>query len=150
MLTVSAMPAAGEPADDVAEVLDALHAAAANSDGEAYFALYAEDAVFFGTDPGERWSVDGFKGYALPLFNAGTGWVYHPTERNIFFSDDGTIAWFDEVVVRDAGGDFRGTGVLRREGDAWLIVQYNLSLPFQNELWDEIIALVEKQAELVN
>jgi hypothetical protein len=41
----------------VGEVLDAFHDAASRADGALYFRLFAEDAVFIGTDASERWSV---------------------------------------------------------------------------------------------
>ena len=39
----------------IAQVLDSFHEAAADGDWEAYFNLMADQAVFLGTDVGERW-----------------------------------------------------------------------------------------------
>ena len=130
----------------VTVVLDSLHEAASEADGKRYFGLFSDDAIFFGTDPGERWTVAQFKAYALPRFNEGTGWTYRPTERHIYFSADRRLAWFDEALDRAQGGIFRGTGVLRHDEGGWKIVRYNLSIPIPNALWDKVIDLTE-QAE---
>ncbi|MDH3427291.1 MAG: nuclear transport factor 2 family protein, partial [Gemmatimonadota bacterium] len=88
---------AQDPAEAaVAATLDALHAAASEADGDSYFALFAEEGVFYGTDATERWSVDQFRAYVLPFFDRGQGWTYTPTERHVYVSDDGSTAWFDE------------------------------------------------------
>jgi hypothetical protein len=54
-------------------------------------------------------------------------------ERNVFFSDDGKTAWFDEILYNKVYGDFRGTGVLKIVGREWKIAQYNLLLPIPND-----------------
>ena len=51
--------------------LDALHVAASKADGERYFALFAPDAVFLGTDATERWTLEEFKNYAGERFKTG-------------------------------------------------------------------------------
>ena len=45
-------------------------------------ALYAPDAVFIGTDAGERWTIDEFEAYAEPHFSAGRGWTYRRTPHH--------------------------------------------------------------------
>ena len=45
------------PEAEIADVLDRLNAASAAADGDAYFALFAPDARFIGTDDGEHWSL---------------------------------------------------------------------------------------------
>ncbi|MFM7784830.1 MAG: nuclear transport factor 2 family protein, partial [Gammaproteobacteria bacterium] len=84
----------------IARTLDAFHAAAAAADGERYFALFTAQAVFIGTDATERWTLEQFRDYALPLFARGTGWVYRPRERHITLADlpCACIAWFDELL----------------------------------------------------
>lgn len=135
-------PAAPQ-ADATAEVeveraLDDLHLAAARADSAAYFTLFAPDAVFLGTDARERWTIQQFRAYAEPHFAAGRGWTYVPTERHVALSPDQATAWFDERLENAKYGECRGTGVLRRLGGAWRIVQYNLSVPVPNELLGEV------------
>ncbi len=54
---------------EIAKTLDAWHAAAAKPDEAAYFAFFTQDAVFLGTDPGERWPLDAFRKWAHPLLS---------------------------------------------------------------------------------
>lgn len=142
--TVHAQQAAEE---SVAATLDALHAAASAADGDRYFALFAEEGVFFGTDATERWTVEQFKAYALPFFEQGRGWTYSPTERNVFVSGDGTTAWFDERLFNETYGETRGTGVLVLRGGSWRIAQYNLTIPVPNELASDLVARIRASAE---
>ena len=120
--------------DAVENVLDNLHLYASEAKGEKYFNLYAEDAIFFGTDMSERWDKEAFREYAMTRFNEGTGWTYFMKERNIYFSDDGKTAWFDEVLTNKKYGEFRGTGVLKIVDTEWKITQYSLLLPIPNDL----------------
>jgi hypothetical protein len=135
---------AKEPRARVAETLDALHAYAAEADFERYFALYSPAAVFLGTDASERWSVEEFKNYARPVFASGRGWTYTVVQRWITVSMDGNTAWFDEVLDNASLGSCRGSGVLVRSGDDWLITQYNLTIPIPNDLADEFAARIEE------
>lgn len=118
----------------VAATLDSLHALAAQADFDRYFALYAPGAVFLGTDATERWSLEEFKDYTAPIFAEGKGWVYKVVERWITVSADGNTAWFDERLDNASLGECRGSGVLTRSGDQWLIEQYNLTIPVPNDL----------------
>ena len=129
------------PEQAIGRTLDTLHAAAAAAEGERYFALFAPDAVFIGTDATERWTLRQFRGYAEPLFARGTGWVYRPRERHVTLAalPCACIAWFDEVLDSQSYGTSRGTGVLVREdGGAWKIAQYALTFPIPNDLAPEL------------
>ncbi len=120
----------------ISRVLDALHLNAAEADFDGYFALFHDDAIFLGTDRTEHWLLAEFKRYARPRFESGGGWAYTPGERRIHVLKH--TAWFEERVHHARYGEFRGTGVLVRSGSKWLIMQYNLSLPIPNEMFDEI------------
>ena len=130
-----------------AATLDALHLAASKADGDRYFALFAEDGVFLGTDATERWTVEQFKAYALPFFEQGRGWTYSSTKRHIFVSIDGTTAWFDERLYNESLGDTRGTGVLVLRDGTWKIAQYNLTIPVPNELASDLVARIRDSAD---
>ena len=116
-------------------VLDKLHLYASEANGEAYFDLFADEAVFFGTDINERWDKEAFQEYGTARFAAGTGWKYFMKERNVYFSDDGRTCWFDETLINDKYGEFRGTGAMKTVDGQWKIVQYSLLLPIPNELF---------------
>jgi uncharacterized protein (TIGR02246 family) len=127
---------------DVNAVLDALHAAASRADGDRYFALFAPDAVFIGTDATERWSVDDFRTYAGPLFAQGRGWTYSVLERHVRRDTSGAVAWFDERLENSAYGETRGSGVLRRIEGAWRIEQYVLSFAIPNGVAKSVVDVV--------
>jgi len=118
----------------VEQVLDNLHLYAAEANAKKYIDLFADGAVFFGTDISERWPKVEFSNYATDRMSSGTGWTYFMKERNIYFSNDHKTAWFDEILTNKGYGEFRGTGVLKRVGTQWKIVQYNLLLPIPNNL----------------
>ncbi|MEC7895373.1 MAG: nuclear transport factor 2 family protein [Bacteroidota bacterium] len=120
--------------EQINKVLDKLHKYASEANGKQYFELFNEQAVFHGTDLNERWSIDEFKKYAQNRFDTGTGWTYTSLERNIFINSSNTTAWFDEIVINEKYGKFRGTGVLSKVDGMWKIDQYNLLFPIPNDL----------------
>ncbi len=136
---------AADDAKAIAGTLDALHASASKADFNGYFALFAPDGVFLGTDATERWTVDEFKAYAKPFFDKGQGWTYTTVEgkRFITIADDGGTAWFDELLDNAKYGRCRGTGVLRKIGDDWRIAQYNLTFTIPNDVADDVGALIK-------
>ena len=129
-----------------AGVLDQFHAAAAKADGATYFALFAPDAVFLGTDAKERWTLEEFKAFAKPYFDQGNGWMYIPRKdaRHLSFSADGAIAWFDELLDNAKYGECRGTGILKLIGGQWRIAQYCLTIPIPNEIASDVVAMIRK------
>ena len=120
--------------EQINKVLDKLHKYASEANGKKYFELFNEQAVFHGTDLNERWSIHEFKKYAQNRFDTGTGWTYTSLERNIFINSSNTTAWFDEIVINEKYGKFRGTGVLSKVDGMWKIDQYNLLFPIPNDL----------------
>jgi hypothetical protein len=133
-----ARPAAADSMTDISAMLDSFHAAASKADGNAYFALFAPDAVFIGTDASERWPVAAFRDYALPLFAKGKGWTYIPRAgtRHITLGQIpcGCVAWFDELLDNAGYGTSRGTGMVTLTPAGWKIEQYALTFPIPNHL----------------
>ena len=139
VLISSALPAAPLVAQDdaraaVSAVLDALHEAASEAEFDRYFSLYADEAVFLGTDATERWTREEFMDYARAPFETGRGWTYHTLERHIAIATDGRTAWFDERLENAGLGETRGSGVLVMEDGSWKVAQYNLTIPIPNEM----------------
>ena len=128
----------GRARADVSAVLDALHTMASEADFDGYFALYAQEAVFLGTDATERWTRQEFMDYTRARFDTGTGWTYHMLERHVSVASDGRTAWFDERLENENLGETRGSGVLVREDGRWKIAQYNLTIPIPNEMAREV------------
>ena len=133
-----------EATSGVSSVLDALHQNASIANEESYFALFAPEGVFFGTDATERWTVEQFRSYAHPSFERGQGWTYILREgtRNIDFDSSGSVAWFDEILDNENYGETRGTGVLRFIDDEWRITQYHLTIPIPNELARDVVQMI--------
>jgi ketosteroid isomerase-like protein len=128
----------------VGAVLDDWHAAAAVADEARYFAHFAPDAVFLGTDATERWTVEEFRRYAHPYFAKGTAWSFKAVERHVSFSPDRSVAWFDERLDTPNLGPARGSGILLNAGGAWKIAHYDLSVPIPNPLMKEIKQRIEE------
>jgi ketosteroid isomerase-like protein len=148
-LAVLILTASPSPADErstearaVDAVLTAFHDAASRADSDVYFKLLSDDAIYLGTDAGERWTVDEFKAFAEPYFSEGRGWTYTATSRNIVIGPGGSTAWFDELLWNESYGTCRGTGVLVASPDGWRIAQYHLTFPVPNELAEDIVALI--------
>ncbi|AXG73862.1 hypothetical protein DVK85_06255 [Flavobacterium arcticum] len=124
-------------------LLNDWHTAAANADYNSYFDKIAEDGYFMGTDATENWNKKDFSVFAKPHFDKGKAWNFKTLERNIYFSEDGKTAWFDELL--DTWMKVcRGSGVLEKEGDGWKIKHYVLSMTVPNKVTKEIIPLKAK------
>ena len=137
-------PAGAPERRAVEQALDAWHAAAARSDLEGYFGRMAPGAIFLGTDASERWTKDELEAYAAPHFAAGRGWRYVPRERHVFVAGD--VAWVDERLWNETYGETRGTSVLVRQGERWLLAHHTLSFPVPNELAADLVARIRAAA----
>jgi hypothetical protein len=124
----------------IARELDDFHDAAARADEDRYFAHFAPEAMFLGTDATERWDIPAFRAYAHPHFAEGKAWSFRGTRRTI--SVRGDIAWFEEDLETANLGPARGSGVLARAGPRWLIEQYVLSIPIPNQRFREVRELL--------
>ena len=129
----------------VRNVLERFHGAAAKADGATYFACFAPDAIFTGTDATERWTVPQFRAFCEPYFSKGKGWTYVATERNVFLAPDLRTAWFDESLDNESYGNVRGSGVLRLDGERWRITQYVLSIPVPNDLAGDLVKRIRER-----
>jgi SnoaL-like domain len=141
ILMFAATVSAETPAAKVASVLDDWHQAAAAANFARYFGHFAPNGVFLGTDASERWTVSEFQAYAKPRFEAKKTWNFHPHDRHIDFSSDGSVAWFDEALDTPNLGPCRGSGVLVRQKGVWKIAQYNLSMTIPNPLAPEVVKM---------
>lgn len=127
----------------VARELDDFHDAAARADEPRYFAHFAPEAVFLGTDATERWNVTAFRAYVHPHFAAGKGWTYRLVRRAVSFAPSMSTAWFDEDLLGERVGPTRGAGVLVFLDGRWLIALYDLSITVPNERFDAVKAVLD-------
>jgi ketosteroid isomerase-like protein len=135
-------------AQAVQRLVDAWHAAAAAVDAEGYLEALSADAVFLGTDPEERWDKAGFTAYVRHYFvDLKRGWTYVPSRRQVMFSPDGRMAWFDERLENAGYGVLRGTGVLRLEEKGWRICHYSMTFAITNERTKAVVQLLRGSAE---
>jgi len=139
-LSVSGIRAQSDSETAVHRTLDAWHKAAAEADFEGYFGRMTRDAIFIGTDASENWGAGAFQSFAKPYFDRGRAWDFTAVERHVFFGEQGTIAWFDELLDTWMGL-CRGSGVLLKEGSKWKIAHYVLSIAVPNENVNEVLAI---------
>ena len=126
----------------VARVLDDWHDAAAKADEARYFGHFANGGVFLGTDATERWDVAAFRAYAHPYFARGKAWSFRGVRRRV--AARGDVAWFEEDLETQNLGPARGSGVMVRSGDRWLIEQYVLSVVVPNDKFKAVKELLER------
>lgn len=127
--------------NDISNVLDAWHLAAANADFDTYFGLLTDDAIFLGTDASENWDKKTFEDFSRPYFEKGKAWAFKPYNRNVYFSEDGTIAWFDELL-NTWMKTCRGSGVLIKKDGMWKIKHYNLAVTVPNDIVKDYLKLL--------
>lgn len=131
---------------NIENLLDQWHQAAANADQQAYFDFIAADGIYIGTDATENWTKAEFYEWSMSYFENGKAWSFKATERNIYFSKEKSIVWFDEQL-KYSGGVLRGSGVLAKEKDKWKLKQYVLSLPVPNEKFKDVIEVIKEEKD---
>lgn len=121
--------------------LDQWHDDAANA-RPAYFDKMAEGSIYIGTDKTELWQKQDFQEWAQKYFAEGKGWDFDRINRNIYFSEGGEVAWFDELLGTWMG-DCRGSGVLSRQDSTWKIEHYHLGVTVPNDTLNGFIEMVK-------
>ena len=123
------------PDESVETVLDQWHKAATTGKYEKYFSYFEDStSIFMGTDATERWTIAQFAPWAAPAFEDGLAWDFTPFNRVVYYSNDSSIAWFDEELETPNLGLCRGTGVMKAVDGFWKIAHYNLAVPIPNEI----------------
>lgn len=120
--------------------MDNWHKSAGSSDFNAYFDAMDASFVYIGTAPGERWTKETFALFAKPYFEKGKGWDFKVKTRNWKLSEDGNVAWCDEVLSTWME-DCSGTAILVKKNNQWKIVFYDLHVLMENEKMDEFLKL---------
>ncbi|MCD6066407.1 MAG: hypothetical protein K0S33_1233 [Bacteroidetes bacterium] len=127
---------------EVNAFMDQWHQDAANAD-TVYFSKMAPDGIYIGTDKSELWKRDEFKKWSKPFFDKGKAWDFKATSRNVYFSEDGKYAWFDELLDTWMGV-CRSSGVLHRKNATWEIKHYQLSVTLPNDITKDFIKMVNE------
>jgi len=133
-----------QPTQDVYELLSKMHEATKAADHETYFAIFTDDAVFFGTDIWERWPKDEFESLYRPYMESGNGWWFQMRDRHIDIQPGGTVALFDETLYSEAYGQCRGSGACRLEDGEWKITRYHLDITIPNGIANNIVDTIRK------
>jgi hypothetical protein len=134
--------------DKINLFLNQWHQAAAVSEYDSYFEKMHTSSIFIGTDATENWDKPAFMNYAKPHFDIGKAWNFKVLERNLFISEDGKIAWFDELL--DTSMKIcRGSGVLILDDNQWLIKHYVLSMTIPNEQSKAVIDIKKDKENLL-
>ncbi|MFK8045998.1 MAG: nuclear transport factor 2 family protein [Crocinitomicaceae bacterium] len=110
---------------------------------DAYFDFMADDFIFLGTAPGERWTKAEFYKFSEPYFDQKSTWDFKTIDRHWYYSENGKIAWFEEDLDTWME-DCRGSGVLIFVYNQWQIAHYNLTVLIENEKVQEFISLRKK------
>lgn len=127
----------------VNSLMDNWHKAAATADEVVFFGSMTKDCIYIGTDASERWLRDELKEWSAEFFKRDKAWDFTPIERQVFFSDNGKIAWFNETL-NTWMGVCRSSGVLQLTNDGWKIKQYHLSMTVPNDAVKEYLEMVKK------
>ncbi len=126
--------------EKVDDLMNNWHQDVAKFDNEAYFEFMADEFIFLGTDPSERWTKESFNDYCKPHFEKQKTWDFKTNWRNWYFSENGKTAWFEESLDTQME-ECRGSGVLVYEVDKWKIMHYNLAVVIENEKMGDFIEL---------
>lgn len=132
---------------NINQVLEDWHKAASEANFEHYFRLMTNDGIFIGTDATENWQNQEFRDFAKPYFDNGKAWSFTTLERNIYTSETGKTAWFDELLNTQMG-ICRGSGVLEFENGEWKIKHYVLSIAVPNENVTELVQ-IKKESDSI-
>ena len=66
--------------ENIHQILDNWHDAAAEANFEDYFSFMTDDAIFIGTDPTENWNRKQFEKFSKPYFDQGKAWSFTSVE----------------------------------------------------------------------
>lgn len=132
---------------EIHKVMNAWHLAAATADGDTFFGTMTKDAIYLGTESGERWKRDELREWSKKYFERDKAWDFKPYDRQIYFTDKGKHAWFEEKLDTWMG-ICRGSGVLKyHKKKGWKILHYNLSVTVDNDKMDDFLKITTKNTK---
>lgn len=125
---------------DIDNLLNNWHHAAAVADEDTFFGSMTADAHYIGTDETEDWTRDEMKEWAKDIFKRDSAWDFKVKERHIYFYKNNELAWFDETLDTWMGV-CRGSGVVILTKEGWKIQHYVLSVAVPNDKIDAYLKL---------
>lgn len=125
-------------------LMDNWHKAAAVADEDTFFNSMTKDGIYLGTDASERWLRDEMREWSKQYFERESAWAFTANNRQIYFSEDGKTAWFEESLDTWMK-DCRGSGVVVLTKDGWKIKHYDLSILVPNDVVKDYLKLLEKE-----
>ena len=128
---------------EINELLVDWHKAASDANFEGYFGKMDNNAVYIGTAAEEIWTKEQFASFSKPYFDKGKAWSFKTLERNVYINNSGNFVWFDELIDTWMG-TCRGSGVLEKVNNSWVIKQYVLSVAIPNDDVQAVIAAKKK------
>jgi len=129
---------------EVNQFMDSWHKAAASADEEVFFGSMTKDGIYLGTDKTEKWTRDEMAVWAKEYFERESAWSFTATSRDIYFSEDGKVAWLNEKLDTWMGV-CKGTAVLELTNEGWKIALYDLSVTIDNDKIQKFIELIEEK-----
>ena len=139
LLSAQSTKAFEKEKSEISIMLDGFNASAAKADYTTYFNYFADESTFVGTDATEIWDKKAFMVWAKPYFDKKKTWNFTALKRNIYFSKDGKLAWFDELLDTQMK-ICRGSGVVEKINGSWKVKQYVLSMTVPNDVVDKVVA----------
>ncbi|MBI9035283.1 MAG: nuclear transport factor 2 family protein [Bacteroidales bacterium] len=124
--------------------IDNWHLSAAQADFEGYFSQLDESAIYIGTDASELWTKEEFINFSKPFFDRGKAWDFKSSHRNIYFTKENSMAWFDELLETWMG-PCRASGVMTKTDFGWKIIHYQLSVTVPNEKMNSFLTVIQTQ-----
>ncbi|MBU3011403.1 nuclear transport factor 2 family protein [Polaribacter vadi] len=132
---------------EINQVLNNWHLAATDANYDNYFGKMDSISVFIGTDASENWTKKQFANFSKPYFDKGKAWDFKTLERNVYVNEQGNFVWFDELL-NTWMGTCRGSGVLEKKENTWVIKHYVLSVAIPNDDVQAVIAAKKKNDNL--
>lgn len=136
--TISAQAKFEKEKTEISTMLDGFNVAAAKADFTTYFNYFADESTFIGTEATEVWDKKQFMVWAKPYFDKKRTWNFKSLKRNIHFTKDGKMAWFDELLDTQMK-ICRGSGVVEKINGQWKVKQYVLSMTIPNDVVDKVV-----------
>ncbi|WP_299012040.1 nuclear transport factor 2 family protein [uncultured Polaribacter sp.] len=119
------------------------HKAASDANFDAYFNALDSSSFYIGTAAEEIWTKKDFSAFSKPYFDKGKAWDFKTLERNIQVNNIGNFVWFNELL-HTWMGTCRGSGVLEKVNNNWVIKQYVLSVTIPNNDIQAVIKAKQK------